>query len=293
MSLLVIIILLARSLSFTLSYDMSKTLFDYHNHTYLCGHATGTAEEYVVAAIRLGLTEIGISDHIPMYWLSEDKRDPTIAMSEDKVESYVDTVLSLKTVYPEITIRLGIEADYIPGSEEKLERLLEQYPWDYVYGSVHFIGDWGFDNPEYAHRYEEWDLLELYEKYFEIIASAARSRLFDIIGHIDVIKKWGHEPQESPIELYKHVADVIAESGLAVELNTAGYRKPVGKLYPSGDLLRELVSREVDFVLGSDSHQPSEVGYRLEDAISEAKAYGAIRLVGFSQRRKFSMGQVE
>ncbi len=290
---MVIIILLAGLLSFALSYDMSKTLFDYHNHTYLCGHAIGTAEEYVVAAIRLGLTEIGISDHIPMYWLPEDKRDPTIAMSEDQLEAYVDMVLSLRSAYPEINIRLGIEADYIPGAEEKLERLLEQYPWDYVYGSVHFIDDWGFDNPEYAYRYEEWDLLKLYERYFEIIACAAKSHLFDIMGHIDVIKKWGHELQESPIGLYKKVAEVVADSGVAVELNTAGYRKPVGKLYPSGDLLRELVSREVDFVLGSDSHQPSEVGYRLEDALHEAQAYGAVHLVGFSQRRKFSMRQSE
>ena len=259
---------------------------DYHLHTYLCGHATGEAEEYVLAAIRAGLPEIGFSEHVPMYWLPERERDPEIAMPEDRFEGYVRRVLDLRARYPELRIRLGVEADYIRGAERELEDLLAPYPWDYVYGSVHYVGDWGFDNPAFAHRYAEWDIDALYRAYFELVREAARTGLFDVIGHLDVIKKWGHRTTASPVELYREVAAELAQQDVVVEANTAGYRKPVRELYPSPPLLRELLLQGVSFTLGSDAHSPEEVGYRFGDAVGELYAAGCRSLVRFERRRR-------
>lgn len=259
---------------------------DYHNHTYLCGHATGEAEEYVLQAVKLGLPEIGFAEHIPMYWLPEAGRDPEIAMPEAEFEGYVRTVLDLKSRYPEIGVRLGVEADYIPGFEARLQALLVPYPWDYVYGSVHYVGDWGFDNPAHAHRYAEWEIYELYEKYFALVCEAARTGLFDVIGHLDVIKKWGHRPPTLPAGLYARVSEELARAGVVVEANTAGYRKPARELYPAPDLLRELIRRGVDFTLGSDAHAPEEVGYGFAGALHELNEAGCTTLVRFRHRAR-------
>lgn len=258
---------------------------DYHTHTYLCGHATGEAEEYVLAAIEAGLGEIGFAEHIPMYWLPLAERDPEIAMPEEAFEGYVRRVLDLKDQYHEIKVLLGVEADYIRGFEERLEELLGQYPWDYVYGSVHYVRGWGFDNPALAHRYAEWDIGELYETYFESVCEAARTGMFDVIGHLDVIKKWGHRPRAVPVELFETVAAELARCCIVVEANTAGYRKPVRELYPSGFLLSELVRCGVQFTLGADSHAPREVGSRFPDAVAELRAAGCGALVRFRNRQ--------
>lgn len=261
-------------------------LADYHMHTYLCGHATGEAEEYVLAGIESGLDEIGFAEHVPMYWLPTDRRDPEIAMDEQQLAGYVETVLGLRAKYPEIGVRLGIEADYIPGRERELETLLAPYPWDYVYGSVHYIGEWGFDNPAYKDRYAEWDIGRLYEVYFGLVCDAAGTGLFDVIGHLDVIKKWGHRPPQPPLHLYARVADELARRQVVVEASTAGYRKPVGELYPSRPLLQELLDRDVDFALGSDAHQPDEVGHRFADAVEVLRRAGCKSLVRFRNRER-------
>ncbi|MDQ3856054.1 MAG: histidinol-phosphatase HisJ family protein, partial [Chloroflexota bacterium] len=247
---------------------------DYHVHTYLCGHATGTAEEYVLQASAQGLPEIGFAEHIPMYWLPESERDPTIAMRADQLPQYVQTVLALRAAHSDVTVRLGVEADFIPGHEERLAEILQRYPWDYVYGSVHYVDGWGFDNPEYRARYDEWDLDELYERYFDLVCQAATSGLFDVLGHLDVIKKWGHVPAVPPTGLYERVADTVTRAGVAVEVSSAGYRKPVGQPYPWGELLEKLVERQVPLTLGSDAHAPAEVGYRLGDLVGELRLLG-------------------
>ena len=145
---------------------------------------------------RVGLGEIGFSDHVPMYWLPEERRDPTGAMAMEELEAYVSDVLRLRERYPEISHPgWGWKADFIPGHEEELVRLLEPYPWDYVIGSVHFLDDWNFDHPDLVHRYAEWDIDVLYDRFFALERAAAESGLFDILAHIDLIKKFGHRPR--------------------------------------------------------------------------------------------------
>lgn len=263
-----------------------RDLADYHIHTALCGHATGEAEEYVLAALEAGLAEAGFAEHVPLYWLPPAARDPEIAMPEESFEGYVRTVLDLRGRYPEIRVRLGVEADFVPGHEDSLAELLAPYPWDYVYGSVHYVEGWGFDNPAHAHRYAEWDLTELYARYFALVSAAAATGLFDVIGHLDVIKKWGHRPPEPLGALYGDLAVDLRAAGVTVEASTAGYRKPVGELYPAPELLETLVEAGVPLTLGSDAHAPAEVGALFDRAVAELARAGCRTLARFEARRR-------
>ena len=141
-----------------------RSLVDYHIHTSRCGHAVGEMAAYVERAIAAGLPEIGFSDHIFLYWLPPDQRDPELAMPEDAFDTYVDDVARLQHRYREITIRLAVEADFIVDHESTLKGILDRYPWDYVLGSVHFIGDWGMDDSRYLARYDAWDIDDYYRR---------------------------------------------------------------------------------------------------------------------------------
>lgn len=266
---------------------MLKQLVDYHTHTTRCGHAVGSMEEYVEAAIAAGVREIGFSDHIPMYWLPEERRDPGIAMRMEELEEYVADVCRLRERYKEIPIRLGLEADFIPGREEELVRILERYEWDYVIGSVHFIGEWDFDNPAKVNRYAEWDISDLYAKFFTLERMAAESGLFDILAHIDLIKKFGHRPSHDLGRLYADVASCIARAGVAIELSTAGLRKPVGEVYPNPALLAECCKQGVPLVISSDAHSPQEIAWGFADARALALATGYTQVARFERRQRF------
>jgi histidinol-phosphatase (PHP family) len=264
-----------------------SNLVDYHNHTVRCGHAEGTIEQYVEQAIARGLAEIGFSDHLYLYFLPPERRDPTLAMRAEELSAYVESVLELRERYrPQIQVRLGLEADYFPGHEEMLRRILEPYPWDYVYGSVHFLGDWGFDDPRHLDRYDQWDIDELYRHYFDHVKAAAASGLFDVMGHLDLVKKFGHRPKGDVVALYASVGRALKDSGVAVEVSTAGLRKPVGEIYPGPQLLAECARQGVPASLATDSHKPSEVGKDLDRAVAALRAAGYHEFVRFDRRQK-------
>jgi len=242
-------------------------IVDYHIHTSRCGHARGTMEEYVLAARSRGLKEIGFADHIPMYWLPEKQRDSELAMSLGELPGYVEEVYFLREKYPDMVIRLGIEADYIPGKETILNELLSRYAFDYVLGSVHYVDGWGFDNPSFISKYREWDIDELYRRYFRLVQQAALSGLFDVIAHPDLIKKFGYRPAGSLLPVYEETAKIFKKAGVCVEINMAGLRAPVGEIYPHPEFLRQCSKQGLKFSLGSDAHAPEQVGLGLEQAL--------------------------
>ncbi|HBX24073.1 MAG TPA: PHP domain-containing protein [Desulfotomaculum sp.] len=258
---------------------------DYHIHTARCGHAAGRMEEYIEHALALGLKEIGFADHIPMYWLQEGDRDPELAMPECDLGDYVAEVERLRKLYPDITIRLGIEVDYIPGHENQARSILERYPFDYVLGSVHYLDGWGFDNPAYIHRYETYDLDELYRRYFKRVQQAAQSRLFDIIAHPDLVKKFGFKPTCDLQGLYDETARAFAEAGVCAEVNTAGLRVPASEIYPAEGFLRACRNNGVPVTVGSDAHLPNQVGQGFDRAMELLTRVGYEKTVSFSQRK--------
>ena len=261
-------------------------LVDYHIHTFRCGHARGEMAAYVERAIRAGLPEMGFSDHIFLYWLPPEQRDSELAMTEAEFDTYVEDVLRLRRAYPQITIRLAVEADFILDREATLAGILDRYPWDYVLGSVHFIGDWGVDDSRYLGRYDEWDIDALYEQYFDLVLRAADSGHFDTMAHLDLVKKFGHRARKELSDLYGRVARRLAAAGVAIEVNTAGLYKPVGELYPHLDLLKACCAAGVPATLGSDAHAPEEVARDFPLAIEHLKAAGYERIVAYQGRRR-------
>jgi len=262
-----------------------SSLVDYHVHSKWCGHATGELDEYVEAAIACGLAEIGLSEHLPIPIPTDEKINLTAA----EMETWVRQVHDARDRYRgDIVVRLGGECDFIPGQEAAIAALIGRYPFDYVIGSVHFLGDWGFDNPRQMHVYDQRDLMQVYAEYFSVAAAAAESGFFDVLGHADLVKKFGFRPKQDYSHLLEGLAETLAAAGMCVEVNTAGMDKPVGEIYPGEPLMRELAARDVPVTLGSDAHAPAEVGRYFGQAVPLMKRCGFAELSRFERRRRFT-----
>jgi histidinol-phosphatase (PHP family) len=258
-------------------------LVDYHVHTALCGHAVGEMEAYVTKAVEKGLEEMGFNDHAPTFHV----QDPELAMAADQLPIYVSRVRALQEEYGRPRIRLGIEADFVPGHQEDLRHLLNQYDFDYIYGSVHIIGDWRFDDSRlYPQHYQDRDPDEACRDYFGLIQRSARSGLFDIMGHMDLIKKFNHWPLSGIDELLERTVEAIAEADVCVEVNTSGLRRPCREIYPSDTILRSCHRHDVPVTLGSDAHRPEEVGMDFDRAMDLLKKVGYKQIATFEGRQR-------
>ena len=254
---------------------------DYHIHTKRCGHARGEMEQYVERALETGLEEIGFSDHLPFF----HKRDPGYTMALEELPGYVEDVERMRGQHPRLRIKLGVEADYFPGQEKETEKALEAHPFDFVLGSVHFIDGWGFDMPEEEKNWRGKDVDQIYRDYFKLLRQAAQTGLFDIIGHTDLVKKFGHRPAQHLEEEIEKTAAVFKESGLTVEINTSGLRRPVREIYPAMEILKVYHHYNIPIVFGSDAHAPEEVGEDFDKAVAYAKEAGYSRALIYERRK--------
>jgi histidinol-phosphatase (PHP family) len=254
---------------------------DYHVHTALCGHAEGSVREYVAAAIAAGFKEIGFADHIPLPQID----DSSGRMREEDFPRYLAMIEEARFEFPQITIRLGLEADYIPPYLGYVRDFISSHPFDYVIGSVHYIDDWNFDHPEHIHRCETYGVDALYHDYYALVEAAAGSALFDVIGHFDLPKKFGHRPGGDLSAEIEAILRVMAREGLALDVNTGGWRKPVQDLYPSADILHRACAHDVPIVFGSDAHHPREVGYRFAEAARSVREAGYETCTAFAGRK--------
>ena len=160
---------------------------DLHNHTPLCNHAQGEPREFVLEAIKKGIDIFGFSDHNPMDFNQEYR------MNFSQMSSYEQDIIALKEEFKDkIDIRLAYEVDFLPKYLDK--RVLEAKV-DYLRGSIHFIDEWGFDNPEFIGRWKGSDIDKLYKQYFNAIKEMAKSGLFQIVGHFDLIKVFNYKPK--------------------------------------------------------------------------------------------------
>lgn len=239
-------------------------MIDLHVHTWRCRHATGTAEEYVRAAAAAGITTLGFTEHLPLApALAARIPDAAgYAMPASELAEYLADVTAAASLGDTLGVEVlcGIEIDAVPVVLEHARTELGRHRFDVVLGSVHFIDDWAFDDPDCREGYADWKTDDLWERYFADVVAAARTGLFDVMAHVDLVKKFGVWPERSPRELYHTVADALASTDVAVEVNTAGLRKPCRELYPGQDLLRALNDAGVPATIGSDAHAPGEVG---------------------------------
>jgi histidinol-phosphatase (PHP family) len=243
---------------------------DYHVHTTF-SDGTGSVAECVEQAITAGLPEIGIADHVsavqPSPW-----ETPTIPFA--RLERYVEEVRDAASRYDEITVLLGIEADYVPGHEAQLRALLADWPFDYVIGGVHVVDDFDFDDPARRHDPRWSDADALFAAYYGTVRRAAEFGGFDVIAHLDYIGLWGHTPGPAVGEVIGSSLDAIAASGAALELNTDRISDPAGVMYPSDELLCAVGARGTPLVISSDAHAAEHVGQLWNEAMERAVRAG-------------------
>jgi histidinol-phosphatase (PHP family) len=251
-------------------------IVDLHNHTTLCNHAEGTIDEYIQEAIKCKTKIFGFSDHAPMSF------DEKYRMRFDDMELYEKSVFDAKHKYKnKIDILLGYEVDYLKGYMDK--RVLDA-DVDYLIGSVHFLDGWGFDNPEFIGKWQEQDIDEVWQKYFDTIEEMANSKLFNIVGHLDLIKVFKYMPKGDIVEISKNALIAIKESGMSMELNVAGYRKDVKEAYPSKVLLNEAYKLDIPITFGSDAHMPTQVGLFEDEIMKMAKSVGYSKAVYYVKK---------
>lgn len=266
-------------------------LIDYHTHHERCGHAVGKLEEYVQRGIELSLGQLGLSDHMPLIHVDPAKYYPEMAMPMDELPRYVEEVLTLKDKYRDrIDIKLGLEGDYIEGYETEIQKIVEAYPWDYVIGSVHFLGEWDITDFRQTAGWEGRDPLEVYRTYYDAIGKAAQTGFYDIIGHFDVIKRFGYAPkpeQATEKEAFEEAAlQHIATSGIAMELNASGLTKPCAEMFPAESILRRALELGIPLTLGSDSHDPAKLSENLDKARAQLRDLGVQQVATFDRRER-------
>jgi len=258
-------------------------LVDYHIHTKMCGHANGEMEEYVESAIKNGLTEMGFSDHFPLFHIEPGD----LSMKMEDFPLYIKKVKEMQEKYKDkITIRLGCEVEYSADIEKPTKEMLSKYNFDYLLGSTHFLGMWIFDHPDHKDEFEKRDVYEIYSNYFTGLEKMISSRMFDIVAHIDLIKKFGYRPSRPLEEIYSKIAKAINNSSMAIEINTSGLRKPVKEMYPAAQLLKICFETNIPVTLGSDAHKPEEVTRDFDKAVLLIKNAGYTKIAQFANRKR-------
>ncbi len=269
-------------------------LTDYHVHLRPDDVGSTPAERYLTAenaanyravAAERGIEELGVAEHVYRFtqaldvWQHELWRDS----ARDDLDAYCAFVRE------QTDLKLGIEADFVPGHEDRMAELLAGRDWDYVVGSIHFVGDGALDHD----GYDIWSTGQspdrVWRTYFEWLGEAAASGMFDILAHPDLVKHWGRErprPARDPRYFYEHAIDGIAESGIAVEVSTAGLRKPIGELYPSRAFLEMVLDAGNPIALSSDAHRPDDLGRDFERALELLDDLGVRELAVFDRRTR-------
>jgi histidinol-phosphatase (PHP family) len=260
-------------------------MVDYHMHTPLCGHASGSIEEYVVSAVAKGFRDVGFSDHAPM----PEPIRRGLSMSPGDVEAYIGSVEILKNKFGRtINVRLGFEVDF-PLFETFDQKYFADSRIDYLIGSIHFIDGWPFDHPAYVDGYNGRDIDELYGKYFSQIEGLVGSGMFDLVGHFDVVKKFGYRSKKNFKREIETIAGTAARKGVAVEINTNGITHPVHEIYPSDEIIAILFDCNVPVTFGSDAHSPDRVGSRFEVVAEKIRKAGYRKISGFSKRKRYDI----
>jgi histidinol-phosphatase (PHP family) len=193
-------------------------------------------------------------------------------------------------VREETDLRLGIEADFVSGREDRMAALLEQHEWDYVVGSVHFLGDFAVDNDDDTDIWRRATSPErVWTQYFETLAASARSGLYDIIAHPDLVKIWGRArpaPDTDPRRYYEPAVEAMLEANVAMEVSTAGLRKPVGEIYPARAMIEMAVDAGVPIALSSDAHTPDQLGFGYDQALELLADCGVKEIAVFERRER-------
>jgi histidinol-phosphatase (PHP family) len=245
---------------------------------------TANVERYREAAAEAGIEELGVSEHVYRFRQALELWDHPFwrEQARDDLDCYCEFVRGAG-------LKVGIECDFVPGAEDRTAALLEARDLDYVVGSVHFLGERAVDHDGWDVWEGAADADEVWRRYFEALAECARAGLFDILAHPDLVKVWGRGrplPERDPRVYYEPAVEAIAAGGIAVEVSTAGLRKPVGELYPSAAFAEMCVEAGASFALSSDAHLPEQVGFEYERAVEFLEGLGVGEICVFERRER-------
>ena len=267
-------------------------LTDYHVHLRPDDDGTAAAEfftasnaeRYRTVAAERGIDELGVSEHVHRFAQALDVWAHPFwrRWAVDDLDAYCEFVRS------QTDLRLGIEADFVPGREDRMANLLDQREWDYVLGSVHFLRDAAVDMAEWD-VWRSGDADSVWRRYFETLGEAARSGLFDVLAHPDLVKVWGPQrprPSGDLRRFYDLAMEGIADSDVAVEVSTAGLRKPAGEIYPAPAFLEMCLEAGRPLTLSSDAHLPDQLGHEYDRAVDLLGSLGVTEVAVFDNRRR-------
>ncbi len=254
--------------------------WDYHTHHNRCNHAEENLSAYIEAAIGLGLEEIGVSDHWPMQSMPNNDVVSAWAMELNSVPNYLEEAFTLRKTFAEkINVKIASEVDYctpvFPIYQSQIKPFLSQL--DYLIGSVHVIqrpnGDYiPIDGPNNPKIMDEIGIDNFYHIYYNELQRMAKTNYFQIVGHFDLPKKYGVKAPDTVWQDVLDTLDAVEETGMCVEINTAGLRKKVKEQYPSVNIIQEIIERKIPITLGSDAHKPHEVGYHFPEVYHNLKS---------------------
>lgn len=244
------------------------------NHVHVVAHGEYHYNEewlkqYLDRAQQKGIQVIGLVEH-------------------DQFRDEVDQSIIEAVRRPDILIAAGLEIDFIPGREEYIKKIIDKSSLDFVMGSVHFIDGWAFDHPDHRGVFESQDIDKVYSDYFALMDRLVKSRLFDIVGHLDLIKLWGHRPvKKTSLQYVQPILHSIKASPMVIEINSAGLRRPVQEMYPSRRIIEEMFNLGLPVTMGSDAHHPDQVGEGLADISRTLWSVGYRKVVAFKGRESY------
>lgn len=264
--------------------------------TYPPGHI----DRYVEVALSRGVAEIGFTEHLyrcveagPVlgrWW--ETDADPRLrAEIEAWVQSernlsltrYVEAVLRAKS--RGLPVKLGLEVDFVPGTEAAVLDLIAGIPFDYLVGSVHWIGAWNFMRRTAGAEFARRGIRRAFGQYFALEADLAASGMVDVLAHADVIKRAGLQPDGGVADLHEPVVDAAARTGTAVEVSSAGLRHDVAEIFPAAGFLERFRAVGVPITLASDAHMPEDAGWGRQAVVRAARVAGYDTYLRFEARR--------
>ena len=205
------------------------------------------------------------------------------------LDDYVEVVQAVKA--EGLPVVLGLEVDFYQGRMDQVAGLLADYPFDVLLGSVHWLGIWRFDVLNEPETLAEWDVRhidQVWEEYTRAMEELAASGACDVFAHPDLVKIAGRVPAV-PDEFYDRITEAAARSGMAAELSSAGWRKPLGEEYPAPPLLARFVDRGVPLTTASDAHALPDVADRVDDMRDLLVRAGVPRLRGYRERRPYAV----
>src|SRR5215210_4257327 len=286
---------------------------DYHVHVHPHRETPGAPppgvfpaayiDRFVEVALSRGANEVGFVEHLYRcvesesalgQWWKEDP-NPHLAREMDEImareldmslDRYVEAILDAKA--RGLPVKLGLEVDFEPGTVQKVIDLIAPYPWDYLVGSVHWIGAWWFLRPSGPAEYARRGVRRAFDEYFELTAALAETGMADSLGHVDVIKVAGLIPDGDLRYLWEPVVEAAATSGMAVEISSQGLLRAVNEIYPAPGFLRLFNAAGVPITLGSDAHVPDESAYGYAEIVAEARRGGYADYLRFDARRRIA-----